>query len=130
MKNTRYEDIERSFNSLPQSKYLLPDGLVYEWFNTALGIYELEIESLNYDDELCEFDKQLTRFQISTLSLLMYTNYLTRELSRAEKLNGISGKDIQMTGADGTKRVLLADLELELKRVSDLLDKQKTYRFN
>ena len=60
----------------------------------------------------------------------MYTYYLTRELSRAEKLNGIVTKDISITGSDASKRVTLADLELQLNKAKDMLNKQKPLRLH
>lgn len=130
MANTTLSEVIKSFESLPMSKYILPDDLVKQWFCDALGEYELEIEELNYNEETNEFSVKLKRHVTKTIALIMYTYYLTRELSRAEKLNSIVGKDIQMTGADGTKRVTLADLQLELQRVTDMLNKQKTTSYN
>lgn len=124
MTNTTYKDILSSFQSLPQSKYLLLDGLIKQWFIDALGEYELEIDELAYDDELEIFDTKLARYQIKTIALIMYTYYLTRELSRAEKLSGINGKDISITGGDESKRITKADLELQMAKAKDMLDKQ------
>lgn len=123
-------DVINCFHSLPMSKTTLPQGLEHQFFLNALSIYELEVETLNYDEEKGEFDSVISRHIITTLSMLMYVNFLTRELSRLEKLNGFHGKDIQMTGNDGSKRVTLADLQLEIQRVEDLLHKQKTHAFN
>lgn len=128
--NTTLNDILNSFHSLPMSKYILNPDLQKQWFLDSLGEYELEIEDLFYDDVLEVFSSKLPQYVIKTISLIMYTNYLTRELSRAEKLNGISGKDIQLTGTDGSKRVTLADLELEISRAEKMLHKQKQHCFN
>lgn len=124
MANTTYTDILSSFQSLPQSKYLLPDGLMKQWFLDALGEYELEIVELAYDDKSDTFNSKLTRYQIKTIALIMYTYYLTRELSRVEKLSGINGKDLSITGGDESKRITKADLELQMAKAKDMLDKQ------
>lgn len=128
--NTTLEDVLHSFHSLPMSKYVLNRDLQKQWFIDSLGEFELEVEELSYDDVLETFPCKLPQYKIKTIALIMYTNYLTRELSRAEKLNGISGKDIQLTGADGSKRVTLADLELEQTRAEKMLHKQKQHSFN
>lgn len=60
----------------------------------------------------------------------MYVNYLTQELSRVMKLNGIIGKDISLTGVDATKRVTLEELQSEKIYVEKLLNKQKQHAFN
>ncbi len=123
-------DVINCFHSFPMAKKELPSGLEHQFFLNALAEYELEISELGYDETREEFADTISRNAILTLGMLMYTNYLTRELSRIEKLNGFHGKDIQMTGSDGSKRITLADLELELDRVNSLLHKQKTHAFN
>ena len=123
-------DVINCFHSFPMVKKELPVGLEHQFFLNALAEYELEISELGYDETREEFVDTISRNAILTLGMIMYVNYLTRELSRIEKLNGFHGKDIQMTGSDGSKRITLADLELELDRVNSLLHKQKTHAFN
>lgn len=123
-------DVINCFHSFPMAKKELPSGLEHQFFLNALAEYELEISELGYDETREEFADTISRNAILTLGMIMYVNYLTRELSRIEKLNGFHGKDIQMTGSDGSKRITLADLELELDRVNSLLHKQKTHAFN
>lgn len=129
MANTTYEDVLSSFESLPQTKVVLADGLLKRWFLDCISLYELETESLGFNEDSNEFDSKLPNYKIKTISLMMYCEFLTRELNRIVKLNGFYGKDIQMTGADGSKRVALADLQLELERVERLLHKQKQHSF-
>ena len=123
-------DVINCFHSFPMAKKELPSGLEHQFFLNALAEYELEISELGYDETREEFADTISRNAVLTLGMIMYVNYLTRELSRIEKLNGFHGKDIQMTGSDGSKRITLADLELELDRVNSLLHKQKTHAFN
>lgn len=130
MLNTTRTQVVDSFESLPQDKYILPDGLIDQWLIDATGEYSLEISSIEYDSDLQEFSGILPQYSIKTIALIMYTYYLTRELSRVTKLNGIIGKDISLTGMDATKRVTKAELESELMRVQELLHKQKQHCFN
>lgn len=123
-------DVINSFHSHPMVKKALPEGLEHQFFLNALALYELEIAELGYVDELSEFATDIGRSAILTLGMLMYVEFLTRELSRIEKLNGFHGKDIQMTGSDGSKRVTLADLQLEIDRTQELLHKQKKHSFS
>ena len=125
-----YTDVLKSFESMPMSKYILDADLIKQWFEDALGIYELEIESLDFDDVTETFPIALPSYVKKTIALIMYTSYLTRELSRVEKLNGIIGKDISMTGMDATKRVTLSDLQLEMTKAEDMLNKQKQHCFS
>lgn len=130
MKNTTKNDVIQSFHSHPMSKHIIPEGLENQFFLNALAEYELDIDPLNYDEISENFPVQLERSVVYTLGMLMYTEYLTRELSRIEKLNGFHGKDIQMTGSDGSKRITYSDLQLEIERVQELLHKQKRHCYN
>lgn len=125
MSATTYKDVLMSFKGLPSSKYQLPDELLYQWFLDALATYELELYSLNFNPETMTFQDTLKQYQIKTLSTIMYTYYLTKELSRLEKLQGISTKSISLSGNDTSKRVTFQDLELHKAEVDRLLNKQK-----
>lgn len=127
---TTRADVIQSFQSHPMAKKALPEGLENEWFQSALAQYELEIDELEYNDTTTKFSSKLNRSVIYTLGLLMYLEYVTRELSRAEKLNGFYGKDIHLTGSDSSKNVTYKDLVLEKERVQELLHKQKVHGYN
>jgi len=130
IENTTEIDVINSFHSHPLVKKALPSGLEHQFFLSALAIYELEIQELGYiEGEDC-FDKDIGRTPIYTLGLLMYVEFLTRELNKIEKMNGFYGKDIHMTGSDGSKRITMEDLKFELERANDYLYKQKKHSFN
>lgn len=127
---TTKADVIQKFRSLPMAKQVLPEGLEDEWFDSALGQYELDIDELGYDIDSSKFASKLKPITVYTLGLLMYQDYLTRELSKAEKINGFRGKDIQLTGSDASKNVTYKDLVLQQQRVQEFLHKQKTHAFN
>ena len=127
---TTKADVITSFQTHPMAKKALPEGLEDAWFLSALAQYELEIGELDYNETTNKFGSKLNRSVIYTLGLLMYLEYVTRELSRAEKLNGFYGKDIHLTGSDSSKNVTYKDLVLEKERIQELLHKQKTHAFN
>lgn len=126
---TTFEDVLESFHTHLQERKPLPSGLDYAFFESALAYYELEINSLDYVEDEQKFKSKLDRTVVYALGMLMYVQYLTRELSRIEKLNGFRGKDIQMTGSDESKRTTKADLELEIERCDRLMHKLKTHNF-
>jgi hypothetical protein len=126
---TTFEDVLESFHTHLQERKPLPSGLDYAFFESALAYYELEINSLDYIEDEQKFKSKLDRTVVYALGMLMYVQYLTRELSRIEKLNGFHGKDIQMTGSDESKRTTKADLELEIERCDRLMHKLKTHNF-
>lgn len=127
--STPYIEVLNVFHSLVKSKIEIDEGLEYQWFLNALADYELEISNLNYLDIQKVFSDTLSRQVIRTLGLFMYVNYLTQELSRVMKLNGIIGKDISLTGMDATKRVTIQELESEKLYAEKLLHKQKQHCF-
>lgn len=127
---TSYKEVLKVFHSLAKSKIEIDEGLEHQWFLNALADYELEISSLNYLDNQKVFSDTLSRQVIRTLGLFMYVNYLTQELSRVTKLNGIIGKDISLTGMDATKRVTFQELESEKLYAEKLLHKQKQHCFD
>lgn len=127
--STPYIEVLNVFHSLVKSKIEIDEGLEYQWFLNAIADYELEISSLNYLDNQKVFSDTLSRQVIRTLGLFMYVNYLTQELSRVMKLNGIIGKDISLTGMDATKRVTIQELENEKLYAEKLLHKQKQHCF-
>ena len=128
--NTSYLDVLNVFHSLLKSKFEIDMDLEYQWFLSALADYELELSQLNYLESQRAFADSLPRYIIKTLGLIMYVNYLTQELSRVMKLNGIIGKDISLTGMDATKRVTLEELQSEKIYAEKLLHKQKQHAFN
>ncbi|MDO4200291.1 MAG: hypothetical protein Q4D57_06050 [Clostridia bacterium] len=128
--NTSYLDVLNVFHSLLKSKFEIDEDLEYQWFLNALADYELELSELNYLESQRVFADSLPRYVVKTLGLIMYVNYLTQELSRVMKLNGIIGKDISLTGMDATKRVTLEELQSEKAYAEKLLHKQKQHTFN
>lgn len=129
MPQTTYEDVLNVFHSMPMSKYVFLTELEYQWFLNALSDYELEISNLNFDESTKSFEKAMPRYVVKTLGLIMYTNYLTQELSRLMKLNGIIGKDISLTGMDSSKKVTYQELYSERELARQMLHKQKQHCF-
>ena len=127
---TSYEEVVNVFHSLLKSKFEIEESLEYQWFKNALSDYELEIGTLEFSETDKVFLENIPKYVIKTLGLIMYVNYLTQELSRVTKLNGIIGKDISLTGMDATKRVTMQELENEKLQAEKLLHKQKQHCFN
>lgn len=127
---TTFEEIEAQFHSMPLTKYKIPEGLEQEWLEVAIADYELDLScDLGYDADELSFSTKLSNITVRILALMMYVCYLQRELSRVMALNGIYGKDIQITGGDETKRTTKAELENEMSRVRERLHKLKQNSF-
>jgi hypothetical protein len=127
---TTFAEIETNFHSMPLTKYTIVPELEQEWLKNAVADYELDLScDLKYDDEKLQFETKLDRQTVRVLALMMYVCYLQRELSRVMALNGIYGKDVQITGTDATKRVTKQELESEMGRVKERLHKMKRHAF-
>ncbi len=129
LKNTTNQDVFNSFHSHPLTKYPIPDGLEEQWLLDAVADYSLSITPIFYDSEKGEFDSRLNQAVVATLGQMMYCSYLVRTLDRLEQLNGFHGKDIQLTGSDGSKRVTAENLQTQLEIARDWIHKQKTVSY-
>ncbi|WP_063565471.1 hypothetical protein [Paenibacillus sp. O199] len=123
---TTYQDILNSFYSRFQSTKLLPEGLVKEFFNQALGDFEIDLYPLGWNIESQEFDEILERSIINLLGRLMYASYLSREVDRIVKLTNIVGKDISLTGMGDSKRFSMMKLAEEESKINEMKSKLKT----
>lgn len=123
---TTFADVEQKFHSMPLTKYEIPEALEAEWLSTAVSDYELNLGcSLDYNEKTREFSGRLKNVVIRVLAQMMYVSYLQRELSRVMALNGIYGKDIQLTGQDATKRVTQQELNNQITLVETMLHRMK-----
>lgn len=124
---TTFEEVKSVFRSMPQTRFDIPEALEDQWLKTAVADYELNIgRTLPYDEQTREFAEKIPNIVQTTLGRMMYVSYLTRELSRVMALNGIYGKDVQLTGQDATKRVTKQELDSQIELVETMLHRQKT----
>ena len=123
-KVSTYEDVINSFHSSFQDKVLIPKSLEREWFLKAVGKYSYEIDPLNFDEELLEFDTKLDRYVIDTLGSMMKKFYQQRELSKVNKRISIVGKDLSVDGSNGSKTAAKSELEMVSQEVDEMLYKQ------
>ena len=128
---TSFSDIQDLFHTLPQTKFEIATELEAEWLKIAVADYELNLGvDLAYDPAEGTFGGDLGGVAQRTLAQMMYVYYLERELSRVMALNGIYGKDIQLTGQDATKRVTKQELDSQIARVESLLHRQKSHAYS
>ena len=72
MANTEAKDVIDSFESSFADKQVLPESLEIMWLKKAVGRYSVELDELNFDDELLQFDSKLDQYVIDTLAQFMY----------------------------------------------------------
>ena len=123
-KVSTYEDVINSFHSSFQDKVLIPESLEREWFLKAVGKYSYEIDPLNFDEELLEFDVKLDRYVIDTLGSMMKKFYQQRELSKVNKRISIVGKDLSVNSGMSSSKYAENELTQVTSEVDEMLFKQ------
>lgn len=129
-KVSTYSDVVNSFHSTFQNKVEIPDALERVWFFKAVGKFSHEIDRLNFDEELYEFDTLLDRYVIDTLGVMMHEFYQQRELSKVNKRVSIVTKDISVDGSGNAKTASKAELETIHEEVQSMLYKQTPTAYN
>lgn len=125
MSNTFANEVIQSFESSFVDKKVLPESLEMEWLKKAIGRFSIELDPLNFDVELNEFDCQLDRYVIDTLAMFMMQSYQERQVSLANKRVSIVGKDLSIDGSNGAKTAEKAHLEYIREKASDMVENQK-----
>lgn len=104
MANTEAKDVIDSFESSFADKQVLPESLEIMWLKKAVGRYSVELDELNFDDELLQFDSKLDQYVIDTLAQFMLQMYQERQVSLVNKRVSIVGKDLSIDGAMALKQ--------------------------
>lgn len=125
MVNTHAKEVIDSFESSFADKQVLPESLEIVWLKKAIGRYSVELDKLNFDDELLEFDCKLDRYVIDTLAQFMYQLYQERQVSLVNKRVSIVGRDISIDGSNGTKTAEKAHLEYVSEEARNMVENQK-----
>ena len=125
MANTEAKDVIDSFESSFTDKQVLPESLEIMWLKKAIGRYSVELDELNFDDELLQFNSKLDQYVIDTLAQFMLQMYQERQVSIVNKRVSITGKDLGIDGSNGTKTSEKAHLEYISWNSSDMIEKQK-----
>jgi hypothetical protein len=122
---TSAQDVIQSFEASFQDKREIPEALEMEWLNKAVGRYSVELEPLEYDDELGEFSTKLDRYIIDTLAAFMKQSYQERELSKVNKRVSIVGKDISINSGGHLSTAARNELLYDESKSSEMIANQK-----
>lgn len=125
MANTEAKDVIDSFESSFADKQVLPESLEIMWLKKAIGRYSVELDKLNFDDELLQFDSKLDQYIIDTLAQFMLQMYQERQVSLVNKRVSIVGKDLSIDGSNGTKTAEKSHLDYISWNASEMVENQK-----
>lgn len=124
MGNTQAQEVFNSFEASFQDKCIIPSELEVEWLKKAIGRYSIELDSLNFDDRLLEFDTKLNRFTIDTLAAFMKQSYQEREVSKVNKRVSIVSKDISIDSFGHTPVAARNELLYDSEKSSRMVNNQ------
>ena len=125
MANTNAREIIDSFESSFADRQVLPESLEMVWLKKAIGRYSVELDPLNFDEELLEFDTRLDRYVIDTLAEFMKQLYMERQYSIVNKRVSIVGKDLSLDGSGSQKIHTKNELDYVQNQASNMVENQK-----
>lgn len=125
MANTTAQEVIDFFESSFGDRHVLPDSLEQIWLRKAISRYSLELDPLNYDDKLMQFDTKLDDYIISTLAEFMKQLYLERQYDIVNKRVAITGKDLTLDGGSMQKVHTKNELDYTKSESSKLVESQK-----
>lgn len=125
MANTEASEIIDSFESSFADRQVLPEALEMVWLKKAIGRYSVELDPLNFDEDILEFDCKLDRYVIDTLAEFMKQLYMERQYSLVNKRVSIVGKDLSIDGSGSQKTHTKVELEYSQSKASEMIDNQK-----
>ena len=125
MANTTAQEVIDFFESSFADKHVLPDSLELVWLRKAISRYSIELDQLNYDEEIMQFDTKLNDYVISTLAEFMKQLYMERQYSLVNKRVSIVGEDLSIDGSGSQKTHTKNELDYVQYQASDMVENQK-----
>ena len=125
MANTNAQEVIDSFESSFADRQVLPESLEMVWLKKAIGRYSVELDPLNFDEELWEFDTKLDRYVIDTLAEFMKQLYMERQYSLVNKRVAITGKDLTLDGGSMQKVHTKNELDYTKSESIKMVENQK-----
>lgn len=130
MRKTKAFEVIESFESSFQDKCVIPFELEMMWLKKAIGRYSVELDRLNFDSEILEFDCELDQYVIDTLAAFMKQYYMERQYSLVNKRISISGRDISIDGSGNQKTHTKYELDYSTIQSIEMVENQKPSAFN
>ena len=125
MANTNAQEVIDSFESSFADRQVLPESLEMVWLKKAIGRYSVELDPLNFDEELLEFDEKLDRYTVDTLAEFMKQLYIERQYSLVNKRIAITGKDLTLDGGSMQKVHTKNELDYTKSESIKMVENQK-----
>ena len=116
---TQFSEVIDSFHSIIADKKEIPESLELMWLKKAIAEYGVELSPLEYDEEIGEFKTDIGQYSVDTLSLLMKSYYVSREVSKNNKIATIVAKDISINGNNGLQKYSKEEYDTLMVEISE-----------
>lgn len=128
--NTTANEVFQYFETYMRDKEVIPESLELYWLKRAIARYTLELEPLEFNEELMEFDCELSGTVIDTLAAMMEQMYQHRQVSKVNKRASIVTKDISLDTVSNTKTAEKNLLDYDTDVCDYMIHHQKTTAYN
>ena len=128
--NTTANEVFQYFETYMRDKEVIPESLELYWLKRAIARYTLELEPLAFNEELMEFDCELSGTVIDTLAAMMEQMYQHRQVSKVNKRASIVTKDISLDTVANTKTAEKNLLDYDTDVCDYMIHHQKTTAYN
>ena len=119
--NTQFSDVIQSFHSIIMDKREIPKSLEMMWLKKAIAELSVETSPLEYNEEIGEFDSDIGQYVVDTLALLMKSYYVSREISKNNKIASIVGRDLSVNGTNGLQKYSKDEYDTIRVEVSEMI---------
>lgn len=128
--NTTANEVFQYFETYMRDKEVIPESLELYWLKRAIARYSLELEPLNFDEEIMEFDAKISNVVIDTLAAMMVQMYQHRQVSKVNKRASVVTKDISIDTVSNTKTAEKNLLDYDTEICDYMVHHQKKPAYN
>lgn len=119
MATTQFSEVIDSFHSIIMDKREIPASLELIWIKKAIAELSIETSPIEYNEEIGEFNSDVGQYVVDTLALLMKSYYVSREISKNNKIASIVAKDISINGNNGLQKYSKEEYDTLMTEISE-----------
>ena len=118
---TQFSEVIDSFHSIIMDKREIPDSLELMWLKKAIAELSAKTSPIEYSEEHSEFNSDIGQYVVDTLALLIKSYYVSREVSRNNKIASRVGKDLSVNGTNGLQKYSKEEYDTIKFEISEMI---------
>ena len=118
---THFNEVIDSFHSIIMDKKEIPESLEVMWLKKAVAELSVLTSPIEYSEKDSEFKSDIGQYVIDTLALLMKSYYVSREISKNNKIASIVGRDISVNGSNGLQKYSKEEYDTIKLEISEMV---------